>query len=106
MHGFNRLIDLHMIAYATTTESKQTTTTARNEMNEKRVELQDIMYERKHILEEIVQCRQFRSVYQDVELIPEEEFRLKAGPEYLENADNEHQLKINRFKYELVLRKA
>jgi hypothetical protein len=45
-----------------------------------------------------------RSVYQDVELIPLDEFQQKAGPEYLENSDNPHQLMINRLKYELVVR--
>jgi hypothetical protein len=48
----------------------------------------------------------YRSVYQDVELIPLEEFQAKAGPEYLENSDNPHQLMINRLKYELVVRAA
>lgn len=87
-------------------ESKQSTADAKVDMNEKRVELQDVMYERKHILEEIVKCRGFRSVYQDVELIPLEEFQQKAGQEYLENMDNPHLLMINRLKYELVVRSA
>lgn len=47
-----------------------------------------------------------RSVYEDVELIPLEEFLAKAGPEYLQNSDNPHQLMINRLKYELVVRTA
>ncbi|OAD03031.1 hypothetical protein MUCCIDRAFT_156037 [Mucor lusitanicus CBS 277.49] len=75
-------------------------------MNGKQVDLHDVMYEKRHILEEIVQCRKFRSVYQDVELIPLDEFKAKAGPEYLENSDNPHQLFINRLKYELVVRAA
>lgn len=58
--NFDRLIDLHMVAYASTKESRQATLDAKVSMNEKRVELQDVMYERKHILEEIVQCREFR----------------------------------------------
>jgi THO complex subunit 5 len=49
-----------MNTYYATSESKEMTTNAKNEMNEKRVDLQDVMYERKHILEEIVGCRQFR----------------------------------------------
>lgn len=47
-----------------------------------------------------------RSVYQDVELIPLEEFLARAGPEYQQNSDNPHQLMINRLKYELVIRAA
>ncbi|CAO3620476.1 unnamed protein product [Mucor hiemalis] len=65
-------------------KSKQSTADAKVDMNEKRVELQDVMYERKHILEEIQ----------------------KAGQEYLENMDNPHLLMINRLKYELVVRSA
>jgi THO complex subunit 5 len=49
-----------MVAYSATSESKQLTSDAKADMNEKRVELQDVMYERRHILEEIVQCREFR----------------------------------------------
>ncbi|GAA5815169.1 hypothetical protein MFLAVUS_008675 [Mucor flavus] len=104
--NFDRLIDLHTVAYASTKDSRQSTLDAKTNMNEKRLELQDVMYERKHILEEIVQCRDFRSVYEDVELIPLEEFLAKAGPEYLQNSDNPHQLMINRLKYELVVRTA
>ncbi|KAG2237404.1 hypothetical protein INT48_009532 [Thamnidium elegans] len=104
--NFDRLIDLHTVAYASTKDSRQSTHDAKTNMNEKRLELQDVMYERKHILEEIVQCRDFRSVYEDVELIPLEEFLAKAGPEYLQNSDNPHQLMINRLKYELVVRTA
>jgi THO complex subunit 5 len=29
-------------------------------MNEKQVDLQDVMYEKRHILEEIVTCKKFR----------------------------------------------
>ncbi|GAA5802927.1 Fms-interacting protein-domain-containing protein [Helicostylum pulchrum] len=104
--NFDRLIDLHTVAYASTKDSRQSTLDAKSNMNETRLELQDVMYERKHILEEIVQCRDFRSVYEDVELIPLEEFLAKAGPEYLQNSDNPHQLMINRLKYELVVRTA
>lgn len=104
--NFDEISDLHSRAYAVMNESKQLTADAKVDMNEKRVELQDVMYERKHILEEIVRCRGFRSVYQDVELIPLEEFQQRAGPEYLENMDNPHQLMINRLKYELVVRTA
>jgi hypothetical protein len=48
----------------------------------------------------------YRSVYQDVELIPLDEFQAKAGPEYLQDSNNPHQLMINRLKYELVVRTA
>ena len=57
---FDQINDLHMLAYHATSTSKQLTADAKENMNEKRFELQDVMYERKHILEEIVKCRGFR----------------------------------------------
>ncbi|CEP12831.1 hypothetical protein [Parasitella parasitica] len=104
--NFAKLKDRQVFSFSATIESKQATAEAKEHMNEKQVDLHDVMYEKRHILEEIVQCRKFRSVYQDVELIPLEEFQSKAGPEYLENSDNPHQLFINRLKYELVVRAA
>lgn len=41
-------------------DSKQSTSDAKDHMDKKQVELQDVMYEKRHILEEIVQCREFR----------------------------------------------
>ncbi|KAI7900454.1 Fms-interacting protein-domain-containing protein [Cokeromyces recurvatus] len=102
--NFAKLKDIQVNAYNAVSDSKQATVEAKNYMNEKQAELHDVMFEKRHILEEIVKCREFRSVYQDVELIPLDEFNEKAGPEYLENSDNPHQLFINRLKYELVVR--
>ncbi|GAN02273.1 fms interacting protein [Mucor ambiguus] len=104
--NFAKLKDRQVGSFTATIECKQATAEAKEHMNEKQVDLHDVMYEKRHILEEIVQCRKFRSVYQDVELIPLDEFMAKAGPEYLENSDNPHQLFINRLKYELVVRAA
>ncbi|KAG1216793.1 hypothetical protein G6F35_009759 [Rhizopus arrhizus] len=100
----DRLKDIQSTSYTSTRDSKQSTSDAKDYMDKKQVEMQDVMYEKRHILEEIVKCREFRSVYQDIELIPLEEFQSKAGPEYLVDFDNQHQLMINRLKYELVIR--
>ncbi|RCI04600.1 hypothetical protein CU098_008364 [Rhizopus stolonifer] len=103
---FDRIKDLHTLGYYVLKESKEVTAEEKERMNERQVELQGVMYEKRHILEDIIQCRQFRSVYQDIELIPIEEFMTNADPEFLENSDNPHQLMINRLKYEHVVRKA
>ncbi|OBZ88774.1 THO complex subunit 5 [Choanephora cucurbitarum] len=103
---FDIIKDLHTLGYHTLKQSKEATAEAKERMNEKQVGLQGVMYEKRHILEDIVQCRQFRSVYQDIELTPLEEFKAKADPEFLQNLDDPHQLMINRLKYELVVRKA
>ncbi|CEG69047.1 hypothetical protein RMATCC62417_05193 [Rhizopus microsporus] len=83
----DRLKDLQANSYISMRDSKQSTSDAKDHMDKKQVELQDVI-----------------SVYQDVELIPIEEFQSKAGPEYLIDSDNPHQLMINRLKYELVVR--
>ncbi|KAI8879358.1 hypothetical protein K501DRAFT_23221 [Backusella circina FSU 941] len=103
---FNTIKVLHMNCYVSTRDSKQATAEAKENLKEKEVELQDVMYEKTHILEKCVQCREFRSIYQDVELIPLDEFQAKAGLEYLEDSNNPHQLMINRLKYEFVIRTA
>lgn len=57
---FGKLKDLQVDAYNKTSASKQATSDAKEHMNEKQVDLQDVMYEKRHILEEIVQCKKFR----------------------------------------------
>ncbi|CDS05653.1 hypothetical protein LRAMOSA08181 [Lichtheimia ramosa] len=98
------LYDLHSAMYAATRDSKQETANAKSAMDEKHIGLQNVMYEKRHLLEEIVKCRAFRSLYQDVELVPIEEFHARAPKEYLENQDNPHQLMINRLKFEQMER--
>ena len=48
------------MGYHTLKQSKEATAEAKERMNEKQVGLQGVMYEKRHILEDIVQCRQFR----------------------------------------------
>ncbi|KAI8141776.1 Fms-interacting protein-domain-containing protein [Fennellomyces sp. T-0311] len=99
--AIDNLIDIHSMAFSPTiNKSKQETAEAKAAMDEKYVGLQNVMYEKRHLIEEIVKCRAFRSVYQDVDLVPLEEFRAGAPPEYLQDQDNPHQLMINRLKYE------
>ncbi|CAO3686021.1 unnamed protein product [Umbelopsis vinacea] len=61
--------------------------------------LQNIAYEKRHLEEEIVKCRQFRSIYQDIELISEEDFLATASPELTQETDP-HARMINRLKFE------
>ncbi|KAI9318051.1 Fms-interacting protein-domain-containing protein [Dichotomocladium elegans] len=94
------LYDLHMTTFNDVRDSKQATTDARTNMDERLVGLQNVMYEKRHLLEEIVKCRAFRSVYQDVDLIDLEEFKARAPEAYSHAQDNPHQLMINRLKFE------
>jgi len=58
--NFAKLKDRQVGSFTATLESKQATAEAKDYMNEKQVDLHDVMYEKRHILEEIVQCRKFR----------------------------------------------
>ncbi|KAI9272847.1 Fms-interacting protein-domain-containing protein [Phascolomyces articulosus] len=94
------VFDIHTIAFQTVHDSKQETAEAKAAMDEKHVGLQNVMYEKRHLIEEILKCKSFRSVYQDVDLVPLEEFQSNAPTEYLQDQENPHQLMINRLKYE------
>ncbi|CAO3642125.1 unnamed protein product [Cunninghamella blakesleeana] len=92
--------DLHTQTYSLTRDSKQETAEAKDKMDEEHVGLQNVMYEKRHIVEEIVKCCEFRSVYQNVDLIPLDEFLNRAPEQYLEDKDNLHTLMVNRLKFE------
>ncbi|KAM3586150.1 hypothetical protein VKS41_002678 [Umbelopsis sp. WA50703] len=68
-------------------------------MDQRHLGLQNIAYEKRHLEEEIVKCRQFRSIYQDIALISEEEFVNTALSEFTQDTDP-HMRMINRLKFE------
>ncbi|KAF9966564.1 hypothetical protein BGZ70_001925 [Mortierella alpina] len=65
---------------------------------------QNIKYQRKYLLNEIARCHDMETFYQDVPLVPLEQF-LQSAPEELRNATDERQLMINRLQFELEERK-
>ncbi|KAF9960151.1 hypothetical protein BGZ72_007838 [Mortierella alpina] len=65
---------------------------------------QNIKYQRKYLLNEIARCHDMETFYQDVPLVPLEQFH-QAAPEELRNATDERQLMINRLQFELEERK-
>ena len=54
------LLDIHSMAFTTVHNSKHETAEAKSAMDEKYVGLQNVMYEKRHLIEEIVKCRAFR----------------------------------------------
>ncbi|KAK8970678.1 hypothetical protein KSP40_PGU021461 [Platanthera guangdongensis] len=66
------------------------------------------MYEKNHYLKAIKTCRDFRSKYPDIELVPEEEY-FKNAPEDIKSkvlaSDEAHDLMLKRLNYELFQRK-
>lgn len=72
------------------------------------LQLHNLMYEKSHYVKAIKACKDFRSKYPDIELVPEEEF-FRDAPEEIKNSvmsnDNSHNLMLKRFNFELFQRK-
>ncbi|CAN4122668.1 unnamed protein product [Withania somnifera] len=68
------------------------------------LQLHNLMYEKSHYGKAIKACKDFRSKYPDIELVPEEEF-FRDAPEEIKNSvmsnDNSHNLMLKRFNFEL-----
>ncbi|THH14685.1 hypothetical protein EW146_g5676 [Bondarzewia mesenterica] len=103
---FARLKALNRLANAATKTHKQSTADARHEMDQTHLELQNLLYEKRHLEREIDKCRQFASIYQDIPVYSVEEF-VQLAPLEARSEDvmsNEHQLMLNRLSFELVER--
>ncbi|KAF5747042.1 THO complex subunit 5B-like isoform X1 [Tripterygium wilfordii] len=72
------------------------------------LQLQNLMYEKSHYVKAIKACKDFKSKYPDIELVPEEEF-LRDAPEHIKGpepaSDTSHNLMLKRLNYELHQRK-
>ncbi|KAJ5225560.1 hypothetical protein N7468_006785 [Penicillium chermesinum] len=78
-------------------ESKQATAEARQEVDRLHLELQNLYYEKNHLLNEIAACESYDHPYRKLPLIPVEEF-LELFPEHRESS--EHELMIARITHE------
>jgi len=101
-----RLKALNRAANTATRVCKDKTVAARLEMDQSHLQLQNLLYEKRHLEREIDKCRQFASIYQDVPLYSLEEFKRLAPEEARTEAvlQDEHQLMLNRLSFELVER--
>ncbi|KAL6521916.1 hypothetical protein OROMI_031793 [Orobanche minor] len=72
------------------------------------LQLHNLMYEKNHYVKAIKACKDFKTKYPDIELVPEEEF-LKDAPEEIKTSklstDSTHDLMLKRLNYELFQRK-
>lgn len=74
------------------------------------LQLHNLMYEKNHYVKAIKACRDFRSKYPDIELVPEEEY-FRDAPEDIKGTgttmsnDCAHKLMLKRLNYELFQRK-
>ncbi|KAK4428977.1 THO complex subunitB [Sesamum alatum] len=72
------------------------------------LQLHNLMYEKNHYVKAIKACKDFKTKYPDIELVPEEEF-LRDAPEDIKSSvlstDSAHDLMLKRLNYELFQRK-
>ncbi|GMI91154.1 hypothetical protein like AT5G42920 [Hibiscus trionum] len=72
------------------------------------LQLHNLMYEKSHYLKAIKTCKDFKSKYPAIDLVPEEEFFSNA-PEDIKGSnlsdDSSHNLMLKRLNYELFQRK-
>lgn len=68
------------------------------------LQLHNLLYEKNHYLKAIKACKDFRSKYPDIELVPEEEF-VRDAPDDIRggvlSSDGAHDLMLKRLNYEL-----
>ncbi|ETW83940.1 hypothetical protein HETIRDRAFT_449547 [Heterobasidion irregulare TC 32-1] len=100
---FARLKALNRAANVATKAHKQATADARHHMDQTHLELQNLLYEKRHLEREIDKCRQFASIYQDIPMYTVDQFVELAPPEaHAEDVmSNQHQLMLNRLSFEL-----
>ncbi|XP_028783942.1 THO complex subunit 5A [Neltuma alba] len=72
------------------------------------LQLHNLMYEKSHYLKAIKACKDFKTKYPDIELVPEEEF-FRDAPEDIKESllsnDSGHNLMLKRLNFELFQRK-
>lgn len=70
-------------------------------------QLQNLLYEKRHLLSEIKTCHSFKKAAEkEVELIDLEQFLREAPPQFLPAEDaTEHEIYMKRLQYELETRK-
>ncbi|KAI5656191.1 hypothetical protein M9H77_24984 [Catharanthus roseus] len=72
------------------------------------LQLHNLMYEKSHYVKAIKACKDFKSKYPDIELVPEEEF-FRDAPEDIKksvlSSDSAHNLMLKRLNFELFQRK-
>ncbi|KAF8812419.1 hypothetical protein BYT27DRAFT_7231379 [Phlegmacium glaucopus] len=101
-----RLKSLHRGSNTATRLAKEKTADARQEMDQSHLNLQNLLYEKRHLEREIEKCRQFASIYQDVPLYSVDEFKRLAPQEARTDQvlSDDHQLMLNRLSFELAER--
>lgn len=83
---------------------KSNTQTVRNQVDQIHLDLQNLIYERRHLEKEIKKCQEFESEYQNISIHSLEEY-FERNPEDKPDQIDPHELMIKRLKFELSERK-
>ncbi|KAB5580704.1 Fms-interacting protein-domain-containing protein [Coniochaeta sp. 2T2.1] len=98
-----RLRGLQRNAYFAARDTKAVTAEARQQVDRLHLQLQNLYYEQRHLQGEIEACESFSHKYQELPLIPVEDF-LAQNPEHAD--DDENALMIARIDHEKSEREA
>lgn len=83
---------------------KADTERAKAPVDSRTLQLHNLMYEKSHYVKAIKACKDFKSKYPDIELVPQDEFSRNA-PEKIKSSklsnDASHDLMLKRLNYEL-----
>ncbi|KXJ95444.1 Fms-interacting protein-domain-containing protein [Microdochium bolleyi] len=99
-----QLRGMHRAAQFGARQTKTQTSEARHEVDTLHLQLQNLYYEQRHLQGEIAACESYDHTYQQLPLIPVEEF-LALQPEH-ENNDDENALMVARIEHERAEREA
>lgn len=95
--NFRKVINHHKQLKSDSLATKQ-------EMTKSNLTFQNINYEMQHVLNEIKSCEEKETVYQHVPLVDYQVF-VNTAPTDLSAVENEHEIMLNRLKFELMERK-
>ncbi|KAA1121918.1 hypothetical protein PGTUg99_035471 [Puccinia graminis f. sp. tritici] len=104
---FARLKSINRSSSSMVSSFKSQTQLIRNQVDQIHLDLQNLIYERRHLEKEIKKCQEFESEYQNISIHSLEEY-FERNPEDKRDGPEEidgHELMIKRLKFELSERK-
>lgn len=104
---FARLKSINRSSSSMLSSFKSQTQKVRNQVDQIHLDLQNLIYERRHLEKEIKKCQEFESEYQNISIHSLEEYFERNPDDKRDGMDeiDPHELMIKRLKFELSERK-
>lgn len=99
MTGLVQLRMLNKQAQDSVHQTKEDTTRARQELDNIQLDMQNVLYQNKHLRSEIERCTDYESRHESIDLVPIEEFT-KDNPDTQIDQLDHHQLTLERLRDE------